>query len=177
MKSDGFEAIVGILIGLFSIGIIMVPVVALWIYIILQNGKRKRIRERILAARADVVGNKRWFPVRYASQPRFDAMLKILPWDTAGLLIVAPGSVLFLGENLAGDPVTLQFAPGNSRIAWLGKCPWPNGAVSWFQFQTADQKYYFTSETGIMIFGSHSSTKAVFDEANRNFSGTVTGHV
>ncbi len=103
MKSDDFEAIVGILIGLFTIGVIMVPVGALWVYIILQNGKRKRIRERILAVHANLVGNKRWFPVRYASQPRFEAMLKILPWDTAGLLIVAPGGVLFLGENLAGD--------------------------------------------------------------------------
>ncbi len=146
----------------------MVPVGALWVYIILQNGKRKRIRERILAVHANAVGNKRWFPVRYASQPRFEAMR---------LLIVAPGSVLFLGENLAGDPVTLQFAPGNSRLAWLGKCPWPNGAVSWFQFQTADQKHHFTSETGIMIFGSHSSTRAVFDEANRNFSGGAAGRV
>jgi len=177
MKSDDLEAIVGILIGLFSIAIIMVPVGALWIYIILQNGTRKRIRERILAARVDLVGNKRWFPVRYASQPRFEAMLKILPWDTAGILIVAPGSVLFLGENLAGAPVMLQFAPGNSRIAWLGKCPWPNGAVSWFQFQTADQKHHFTSETGIMIFGSHASTRAVFDDANRNFGGAAAGQV
>ncbi len=177
MKSDDIEAIIGILIGLFTIGIIMVPVGALWVYIILQNGKRKRIRERILAVHANLVGSKRWFPVRYASQPRFEAMLKILPWDTAGLLIVAPGGVLFLGENLAGDPVTLQFAPGNSRLAWLGKCPWPNGAVSWFQFQTADQKHHFTSETGIMIFGSHSSTRAVFDEANQNFSGGAAGRV
>lgn len=173
MKSDDIQAIVGILIGFFTITIIMVPILALWVYIILQNGKRKRIRERILAARAHLVGNKRWFPVRYASQPRFDAMLKILPWDTAGILIVAPGSVLFLGESLAGAPVTLQFAPGNSRMAWLGKCPWPNGAVSWFQFQTVDQKHHFTSETGIMIFGSHASTRAVFDEANRNFSGAA----
>src|SRR6266705_3846661 len=112
MKSDDFQTIVGILIGLFTIGIIMVPVVALWVYIILQNGKRKRIRERILAVHANLVGNKRWFPVRYASQPRFDAMLKILPWDTAGILIVAPGSVLFLGGHRASATKTRQFAPG-----------------------------------------------------------------
>lgn len=169
MNSDGAQAIIAIVIILFVLAIILTPVIALWVYIILQNGKRRRIRERILVSRADLIGNKRWFPVRYASQPRFDSWFKILPWDTAGIFIVAPGSALFLGESLAGVSETLQFAPGNSRLAWLGKCPWPNGAVSWLQFQTADQKHYFTSETGIMIFGSHGSTKAIYDEANRNF--------
>lgn len=169
MKNDDIQTIIGILIGLFTIAIILIPVVALWVYIILQNGKRKRIRERILAARGDLIGDKRWFPARYASQQRFFSMFKILPWEGAGIFIVAPGSVLFLGETFAEESVTLQFAPGNSRLGWLGKCPWPNGAVSWLQFQTADQKHYFSSETGVMIFGSHGSTKAIYDEANRNF--------
>ena len=102
-------------------------------------------------------------------QQRFDSFFKILPWEGAGIFVVAPGSVLYLGEMLNGTPVTLQFAPGNSRLNWLGKCPWPNGAVSWLRFDTADQKHYFSSETGIMIFGSHGSTKAIYDEANKNF--------
>jgi hypothetical protein len=145
------------------------PVIALWVYIILQNGRRKRIRERILNSRRDMIGNHRWFPARYASQVRFDSMFKIMPWEGAGVFVVVAGSVLFLGETLSGKPIVLQFAPGNSRLAWLGKCPWPNGAVSWLRFDTADQKHYFTSETGIMIFGSHGTTKAIYDEANRNF--------
>jgi hypothetical protein len=177
MKSDDIQMIIGILIGLFTIAIILTPVIALWVYIILQNRKRKRIRERIAASRADLIGNKRWFPVRYASESRFATMFKILPWDSAGIFVVAPGSVLFLGETLAGAPFTLQFAPGNSRIAWLGKCPWPNGAVSWFQFQTADQKHYFSSETGIMIFGSHGTTKAIYDEANRSFGAPAAQNI
>jgi len=174
MKSDDIQTIIGILIGLFTIAVILIPVIALWIYIILQNSKRKRIRERILAARADLIGNKRWFPARYASQQRFDSWLKILPWEGAGLIVATPGSALFIGETLSGTPLTLQFAPGNSTIHWLGKCPWPNGAVSWLRFDTADGKHYFSSETGVMIFGSHGSTKAIYDEANRNF-GAVAG--
>ena len=174
MKSDDIQVIIGILIGLFAIAVFLIPVIALWVYIILQNGKRKRIRERIVAARADLIGNKRWFPARYASQPRFDSWVKILPWEAAGILVTVTGSVLFLGETFSGTPITLQFAPGNSRINWLGKCPWPNGAVSWLRFDTADGNHYFSSETGVMIFGSHGSTKAIYDEASRNF-GAVAG--
>jgi len=169
------QTIIGIIVVVVILAACISPVLGLWGYIFYQNSKRRRIRERLLAGRADVIGNHRWFPARYASQPRFDSMLKIVPWDTAGILVIVPGSVLFLGESLSGTPLTLQFAPGNSRIGWLGKCPWPNGAVSWFQFEVAGGKHYFSSETGVMIFGSHSSTKAIFDEANRNF-GAPAAH-
>jgi hypothetical protein len=167
--NEGAQTILIIVVVLMVLALAISPVIAVWVYIILQNGKRKRIRERILNSRRDMIGNHRWFPARYASQPRFDSMFKIMPWEGAGILLVVAGSVLFLGETFSGTPVVLQFAPGNSRIAWLGKCPWPNGAVSWLRFDTADQKHYFTSETGIMIFGSHGTTKAIYDEANRNF--------
>ena len=169
MNDDAIEAIVAIIIIIGLILVVVIPVIAMWIYIFYQNSKRKKIVQRILAGRADVIGNKRWFPVRYASQQKFDSLLKFFPWDGAGIVIVVPGSVLFLGEAFGGAPLTLQFAPGNSRINWLGKCPWPNGMVSWFRFDTADQKHYFSSETGLLIFGSHQTTKAIYDEANRNF--------
>jgi len=169
MDSDTVGAIVAIVIVLAFIALAVIPVIAIWVYVFYQNSKRKKIRQRILASRADLIGNKRWFPARYASQQRFDALFKFLPWDGVGVLIVVPGSVLFFGETLSGSPIILQFAPGNSRINWLGKCPWPNGMVSWLRFDTADQKHYFTSETGVTIFGSHNQTKAIYDEANRTF--------
>ena len=168
MEND-VEAIILIVIILALIAMVVLPFLVIWIYILYQNSKRKKIVQRILASRADVIGNKRWFPARYASQQKFDSLLKFFPWNGAGIIIVVPGSVLFLGETLSGTPITLQFAPGNSRVNWLGKCPWPNGLVSWLRFDTADQKHYFTSETGIFIFGSHRTTKAIYDEANQNF--------
>ena len=42
--------------------------------------------------------------------------------------------------------------------------------VSWFVFTMTNRKDYFSS-TGAFVFGSHRSTKQVFDEANRSFSG------
>ena len=169
MSSESAQTIVIIIIILTVLALALSPIIALWIYIFLQNSKRRRIRERLLATHHDMIGNKRWFPASYASEPRFNSMFKILPWEGAGLLVTVTGSVLFLGETLSGAPLTLQFAPGNSSIHWLGKCPWPNGAVSWFRFDTAEEKHYFSSETGVMIFGSHGSTKAIYDEANKNF--------
>jgi len=87
------------------------------------------------------------------------------------IMVIVTGSVLFLGETLSGTPVTLQFSPGNSTINWLGKTPWPNGAISWLRFDTAAEKHYFSSETGPLVFGSHKSTRALYDEANRYFGG------
>lgn len=169
MENGGVEAIIVIVIVFALIAMVVLPFLVIWIYIFYQNSKRKKIVQRILASRADVIGNKRWFPARYASQQKFDSLLKFFPWDGAGIVVIVPGSVLFLGETMSGTPLTLQFSPGNSRINWRGKCPWPNGMLSWLRFDTADQKHYFSSETGVMIFGSHQTTKAIYDEANRNF--------
>jgi hypothetical protein len=169
MDSDTAGVIVAIFIIVALIAAVFVPVLAIWIYIFYQNSKRKKIVQRILASRPDLIGNKRWFPARYSSQSKFDSLLKFFPWNGAGIVVIVPGSVLFLGETMSGTPLTLQFSPGNSRINWLGKCPWPNGMLSWLRFDTADQKHYFSSETGLFIFGSHQTTKAIYDEANRNF--------
>jgi hypothetical protein len=169
MNSQSLQSIFIVVVIVIVLALALSPVIALFAYIIFQNSKRRKIRERILSSRRNVIGDKRWFPVRYASQPRFDSWFKIFPWEGAGVMVVVTGSTLFLGETMSGTPLTLQFAPGNSRINWLGKCPWPNGAVSWLRFDTADQKHYFSSETGVFIFGSHNSTKALYDEANRYF--------
>lgn len=171
MDNDTLQAIVIVIVAVILVAVALSPLIALLAYVIFQNSKRGKIRERILSSRRDVIGDKRCFPVRYASQPRFDSWFKIFPWEGAGIMVVVTGSVLFLGETLSGEPVTLQFAPGNSRLNWLGKCAWPNGAVSWLRFDTTDQKHYFSSETGVFIFGSHKSTRALYDEANRHFGG------
>ena len=170
MNNEGLQSLIIIVVVLVLLALGLSPVIALWVYVIFQNSKRKKIRARILSARRDVIGDKQWFSARYASQPRFDSWFKVFPWEGAGIMVVVTGSVLFLGETMSGTAITLQFAPGNSRINWLGKCPWPNGAVSWLRFDTADQDHYFSSETGVFIFGSHNSTKALYDEANRYFS-------
>lgn len=171
MNNDDAQAILIIVILLVCLVLVFVPLALFFVYVFFQTSKRKRIREKMLSTHRELVGNRRWVPARYASQPRFDSWFKIFPWEGAGILVLATGSVLFLGETNSGSPVNVQFAPGNSTISWIGKSPFPNGAVSWFLFTLTDRKEYFSSETGAFVFGSHRSTKELFAEANKSFTG------
>jgi hypothetical protein len=169
MNNDEAQAIVAAIVLIAILAIVFIPFLAFIGYTFYQKGKRDRIRQGLLAKQQQVVGTRRWFPVRYASELRFKEFFKIFPWEGAGIIVIAPGSLLFLGQTFSGSPVMLQFAPGNSTLNWLGKAPWPNGAVSWFYFDTTNAKRYFSSETGILVFGSHKSTRAIYDEAVQSF--------
>jgi hypothetical protein len=170
---DNIGQIVQIIGLLMFLGILLVPFFLFFIYVFFQNSKRQRIREPTSTAYGHVIGGAPTIPVRYASEPRFRSWLKVFPWEGAGLLVPANGVVTFVGEHLNGAPLNLQFAPNTSLLTWLGKCPWPNGAVSWFAVESQGQKHYFTSETGPFVFGSNNSTKAAFDECNRSFALAV----
>ena len=170
---DNLNAIVEIIAFLIFLGMLLFPFVLFILYVFYQNSKRKRIRQRTTSSNALMIGNNRTVPVRYASEPRFRSWWKVFPWEGAGLLVPANGVVTFVGEQLNGSPVNLQFAHNLSQLTWLGKCPWPNGAVSWFVLETLGHKHYFTSETGAFVFGSDNSTRAAFDDCSRSL-GTGT---
>ena len=161
--NDEANQVFTIIVLLFALALFLLPFFAFMVYVFYQNSKRKRIRKRIMSRVGQFANNNRWQPVRYASQQRFKSLFKIFPWEGAGILVVAPGALLFFGETNSGVPVELQLTPQNSRAAYLGKVPWPNGAVSWIEFETPSGKHYFTSETGAFIIGSHKSTKAIYD--------------
>src|SRR5437870_95200 len=168
--NDNAEAIILVIVLLVALALFLIPFILFFIYVFYQNSKRNRIRTKVLAANQQLVGGRQWFPVRYASEPRFKSWWKVFPWEGAGVLVTAPASVLFIGETNSGAPVALQFTSANARLNWLGKCPWPNGAVSWFEAVTPNEKHYFSSETGAFIFGSHKGTREIFDEASRSFA-------
>jgi hypothetical protein len=173
MTDDAAQTIVLLIILVAVVVIVFVPFTAFIVYVVYQNSKRKRIRERIVNANQQLIADREWMPVRYAAEPRFKSFFKLFPWDTAGVLILANGSVLFLGEHFNGTPVQIQFSPINSAPKWLGKVPWPNGAVSWFEFETANGRHYFSSETGILVFGSHKTTKAIYDRLAQGFASNI----
>lgn len=177
MDDTDIQAILALVFVIALLAVFLVPFGAFIVYTIYQKTKRDRTRKAILNERQQIIGKHPWFPVRYASENRFNAFFKIFPWESAGILVMAPGSVLFFGQTPAGQPIALQFAPGNSTVVWLGKAPWPNGAVSWFYFTTAAEKHYFSSETGILIFGSHKSTRAIYEESDRCFQAHSASRV
>ena len=169
MSNEDAQAILYVIILLALLAIVFIPFALFIVYTLFQKRKRERTRKKILRDRQQVIANHHWFPVRYASEARFKSLFKVFPWEGAGVLVTAPGSALLLAETLSGSPLMLQFAPGNSTLNWLGKAPWPNGAVSWFYFTTINEKHYISSETGALVFGSHKSTRAIYDEAGKSF--------
>lgn len=171
MSNDDTQTIIAIIVLLFALAALFIPLGLFFVYVFYQTSKRKRIRQRMLTSQAEFVGQRHWLPARYASEPRFKSWFKIFPWGGAGILVMTAGSVTFLGETNSGSAVNLQFAPGNATLNWIGKTPFPNGAVSWFDFTTASDKHYFSSETGVFVFGSHRSTKELFDDASRSLAG------
>jgi hypothetical protein len=177
MNNEDAQAILSAIVPIVILAIVPIVILAivsipfaLFIgYALFQKRKRDRTREAILRDRKQLVGSHQWSPVRYASELRFKSRFKIFPREGAGILVTVPGSALFLGQTPFGSSVMLQFAPGNSTLNWLGKAPWPNGAVSWFDFTTTTEKRYISSETGLLLFGSHKSTSAICDEASKGF--------
>ncbi|HMF55317.1 MAG TPA: hypothetical protein VK619_03065 [Pyrinomonadaceae bacterium] len=162
--NDDATQVFTIIVLLFATAFALLPFFAFIIYVFYQNNKRKRIREALMNRLGQFATGNRWHPVRYASQQRFKSFFKIFPWEGAGILVITPGVLHFFIETNSGTPVELQFTPQNSRAAFLGKVPWPNGAISWIEFETPNGKHYFSSETGAFIIGSHKSTKAIYDE-------------
>jgi hypothetical protein len=170
---DNVDTILEIIGLLVFLGILLIPFLVFITYVFFQNAKRKRIRARIATSYSQLIGNSRTVPVRYASQPRFRSWWKVFPWEGAGVLVPANGVVTFVGEQLNGAAINLQFASNATQATWLGKCPWPNGAVSWFALETQGQKHYFTSETGPFVFGSNNSTRAAFDDCSSSFAANT----
>ena len=171
MSNDDTQAILLVIVLILLLAAVLVPLGLFFGYAFYLKWKRDQTRTAILRDQAQLIGNNPWFPVRYASELRFRSFLKIFPWEGAGVIVVMPGSALFLGQAFSGA-VQLQFAPGNSTVNWLGKAPFPNGAVSWFYFDRPVGKEYFSSETGVLIFGSNKSTKAIFEQVRNGFLAT-----
>src|SRR5215471_8849944 len=106
MDNETTQTIVSLILLLVLLAFLLFPFLLFFIYVFFQNSKRKRIRARLLNANQGLVANRHWYPVRFASEPRFRSWLKIFPWEGAGILVMAPGSVLFLGETNGGSPLS-----------------------------------------------------------------------
>jgi hypothetical protein len=159
---DTLSSVIGIVLLLVFLGMLFLPFALFFVYIGYQNGKRRKIRDRVLGSDARLAANQQRFPARHASQERFKAFFKILPWESAGFIFVSPDEILYAGELMSGAPVSLRFRP--EEVRWLGKQAFPNGAVSWFEVRTPAGSHYFTSETGFFIFGSDRTTKAICEQ-------------
>src|ERR1700730_10428436 len=104
MNSDDTQTIITVIVLLFALAALFIPLLLFFVYVFYQTSKRRSIRQRMLSTQPQLVGNRRWLPVRYASEPRFKSWFKIFPWEGAGILVLTPGSLNFLGETYSGPP-------------------------------------------------------------------------
>ena len=136
-------------------------------YIIGNHLTRKRIVDEMMTSRSRDLQDGIIFPVRYSSERRFRKTWKLLPWEGAGCLVIRKHEIAFVGKLLKGGPVEFRFQRDDYIITWIGFSFWKNAAIHWFSIESNEGRHYFTSETGITIFGSKESTRRIFNEAIR----------
>jgi hypothetical protein len=162
------------LIGLISIivifGAIFVPIFAFFGYMFFNYFRRKSIQKSIFTTNNSLVPNSRHHFVRYSSEKKFKSFIKIFPWNGAGVLFCQKGRVIFIGKTISGNQLQMEFNVSNSRPNWQGVDFLKNGAVTWMDFDTANGKHYFTSETGFLVFGSADSTRKIAEDVQASLA-------
>jgi hypothetical protein len=161
MSNRDLVSLIGIVL---LVSAILFPIVGFFGYMIFNYLKRKSIQKSILTTNNALVSNSRQHFVRYSSEKKFKSILKCFPWNGAGVLFCQKGRILFVGKTIFGKPLQMEFNPTNCRPNWKGMDFLTNGAVTWIDFDTASGKHFFTSETGLFIFGSESSTRKIAED-------------
>lgn len=100
--------------------------------------------------------------VRYASEKRFRKVWKIFPWEGIGILVKTPQGIVFYGQSVLDKTQwEIEFDKANDFI-FIGRVIWPNGLLAWLVAHASDETiHYFSSETGMFVFGSKSSTESI----------------
>ena len=143
---------------------IFVGVILSYAYYLLL--KRRKVRARILRTTMGISEFDRvpeyFIPIRYCGEERFGRFWKFFPWDGAGWLINKRSEIIFLSEH-TNDVFEKQFKRNKIDIQWVGRSWWKAGGLSWIKITSEGRKYYFTSETGLFIFGSEAQTIVIYD--------------
>ncbi|MBU7017753.1 MAG: hypothetical protein HXS44_09600 [Theionarchaea archaeon] len=155
-------------VGAFIVGYLIgfLPVMAYGQY---RYWRRKKIQETIVKRKADILEKGHWFRVRYSSEDRFHSWFKWFPWEGTGILFMDKESVTFFCDMKEWN-YNYMFIPENSKVKWIGRSIWRNGLAYWFAVIDPGENHYFTSETGLTIFGSKKSTQEIYDELKKIFS-------
>lgn len=133
---------------------------------IIKARQRKRLfvqlREEYAASSKDAVV----LNARYASEKRFRSLLKLFPWEMAGILVIREQQVdaHFSTENQKRRSSFL-FRPTTHTIEWKKADFFRNGIISWLVVTgPGDERHFFTSETGWTIFGSKRRNVALIEQ-------------
>lgn len=122
---------------------------------------RKAVYKRLAAA---LKGSEQlYYPIRYASERRFNKFWKIFPWERAGLLVMKePGTTLFRYIEPAGEVGEMVLTSAKDEVEWAGTVL-KNGFTHWFSIREGGTTHYFSSETGVFIVNSESTTREIYN--------------
>lgn len=151
---------------LATTGLLIVSVIFL-IYIFRQARKRSRWQDDILASFQDKASHGSWYRAHYASASRFKSIWKLFPWAYSGIMFMETGRLTFAALKGDGEPLTIHFSPAQTKLAWLGPKPWPNGAMPWFCLTENGQQHYFTADSGATILNSRTLTSDIYHQLKR----------
>lgn len=180
MQGSQANAIVEIIIALIAFLGFFGLFGAFIIYAVVKTKKRKRMQAGLTAQmgggavtaganmdQANVSDDgAQILPVKYASEKKFNAFIKLFPWEASGVLRITDRQIMFQGATESGSrPINILFDPSHARTKWIG-IKLINGATSWFELEQAGSKHYFTAETGVTVFGTQSGTDQIMQAVN-----------
>ena len=127
---------------------------------------RRKARKRILRnylklSKVDRVPDDH-IMVRYCDSERFNRFWKLFPWYGIGWFINKRNEVIFLSEHNM-EVIEKRYPRNRALIEWEGTYYLKNGALSWMKIEMDGITTYFTSETGVTIFGSKKQTKEIYE--------------
>ncbi len=132
------------------------PGIAIIVFAVVKARRRKRLFTELRAEHAESGRDAVLLNARYASERRFRRLLKIFPWEMAGILVVRErGIEAHLATENRKQRLSMSFHPSTHTIEWKNADYFRNGFISWLVVTGPNgERHYFTSETGATIFRS-----------------------
>lgn len=127
--------------------------------------RREKTRKRILYNMLKITkineAPENYLPIRYCNEDHFKRYWKFFPWEGAGWLVNKKNEVVLLSEHNL-DVIEKRFPRKKAMIEWRGRRFFRAGLISWMMISVDGRTYYFTSESGISVFGSKTETQRIY---------------
>lgn len=131
----------------------------------IKAGQRKRFQSGIIKNKTHELSTGVWFCIRYASERKYKRWLKFFPWETSGIIHADANRLTLYLEKLNNQSdVSISLDSRAIRIGWAGTEVLRNGVASWLIIEAGYERHYITSETGMFVFNSASSTRRMYEE-------------
>ncbi len=151
-------------VGLLGLFVTVVPILLIVHYLMNKNYKKRiRYQEAILEANKENLKDYTWFRVRYSSDKKFKKFWKNLLWEGTGVLYINTSKAVCIMKLFSGEELRLEFDTKDTKISWIGKkSTMSHDQQQWFSVDLNNKTYYFTSETGVLVFGSKRTTEDIY---------------